>query len=187
MRRLEARERRLIAVGLLVLAAALVWLAVAAPIIGGFSRRAETRRELLANYVRNRRLLGAIPAWRMQADEQRRTAAKFSIPAPGETLAAEALKERVARTVTAQGGAVQALSAQQADVAPGQVRVRADLQLTPSQLQESLRRLESEEPYVVVEHLSVAADQAFRTGRLGPMAVRLEVSALYRPAGAGQP
>ncbi|MGI9168952.1 MAG: hypothetical protein ACR2FH_02080 [Caulobacteraceae bacterium] len=49
---------------------------------------------------------------------------------------------------------------------------------------ESLRRLETEGPHVVVEYLAVTADRALATGRSSPLAVRLEISAAYRPSRA---
>jgi hypothetical protein len=62
----------------------------------------------------------------------------------------------------------------------GWVRVRADMQLTMSQLYKSLSRLENEAPYVVVGYVSVVADRAVQTGHLATMDVRIEVSAPVR-------
>jgi hypothetical protein len=79
-----------------------------------------------------------------------------------------------------EGGTLTAIEDIQDGVPNGFVRVRADMQMTLGQLYKSLARLESEEPYVVVESFSVVADRAAQTGHLGPMAVRVEVSASVR-------
>src|SRR5579862_9311314 len=177
MKPLTPRERRLVAIGLLVAVFAALWLGVLNPLIGGFVDRASERQSLLALYNRNARALAGIPVWREQAEDQRATAAKFALTAPTEALAAEALKSRLGKLADDVGGAVQAVQEVQEDVPAGWIRVRADLQLTDGQLYKCLARLESEEPYVVVEHLSIAADHALETGHMGPMAVRIEVSA----------
>jgi hypothetical protein len=174
------RERRLVAIALLVAAFAVLWLGVLSPLIGGFVDRANERESLLMLYERNQRMLAGVPVWREQAEEQRATASKYELSAPTEALAAEALKSRLNKLADDVGGTVQAVQDVQEDVPAGWVRVRADLQLTDGQLYKCLARLESEEPYVVVEHLSIAADHALETGHMGTMAVRIEVSAPIR-------
>jgi type II secretory pathway component PulM len=180
MRPLMPRERRLVAIGLLVAVFAIFWLGVISPVIGGFVDRSAERNSLLTLYARNQRVLAGVPVWREQAEQQRATASKFELTAPTEALAAEALKSRVSKLADDVGGTVQAIQDVQEDVPSGWIRVRADLQITDGQLYKCLARLESEEPYVVVEHLSIAADRALQTGHIGPMAVRLEVSAPIR-------
>ena len=174
------RERRLVAILIVVAAIAVLWLGVLSPIIGGFIDRADERQSLLTLYAHNQRVLAGVPVWREQAEEQRATAAKFELTAPTEALAAEALKSRLTKLSDDVGGTVQSIQDVQEDVPAGWIRVRADLQLTDGQLYKCLARLESEEPYVVVEHLSVSADRALETGHMGPMAVRIEISAPVR-------
>ena len=180
MRALLPRERKLVAIGLLVVVFAVLWLGVLSPLVSGFVERADERESLLMLYARNQRVLAGIPVWRAQAEEQRATASKFELTAPTEPLAAEALKSRLSKLTDDVGGTVEAVQDVQEDVPTGWIRVRADLQLTDGQLYKCLARLESEEPYVVVEYLSIAADRAFTTGHLGPMGVRIEVSAPVR-------
>jgi Type II secretion system (T2SS), protein M subtype b len=180
MRPLLPRERMLVAIGLLIAVFAVVWLGVLSPLIDGFVERSDQRESLLMLYARNQRILAGIPVWREQAEEQKASASKFELTAPTEALAAEALKSRLNKLSDDVGGTVQSIQDIQEDVPAGWIRVRADLQLTDGQLYKCLARLESEEPYVVVEHLSIAADNALQTGHLGPMAVRIEVSAPVR-------
>lgn len=179
MRPLEPRERQVVAVGILIAALVLVWYALVDPLIGGFIGRAEERSELLATYQRNERVLAGIANWREQADEQTATQSQYSIVAPTKVLAAENLKQRLTRLANTVGGSVQAMSELPAEN-DGSVRVRADLQLTMSQLYKSLTRLENEAPYVVVGYVSVVADRAVQTGHLATMDVRIEVSAPVR-------
>lgn len=181
MRPLSARERKLVAVGLLLLAIGLVWLAVIAPILAGFEARAAERDQLRLLMARNERLLAALPQLRRAAEQQRRTDGRYALAAPDAAQAREALKARLSATLTSNGGQVTAVRDLEAELPAGSVGARADAVLTLSQLHESLRRLEIEEPYVVVEYLSVGADRAYVSGTAGPLDVRIEVSVPHRP------
>jgi general secretion pathway protein M len=88
--------------------------------------------------------------------------------------------------VTKQGGVLKAAQEIPADNAAGWVAVRGELQLNMNQLYETLKSLENEDPYVSIDYVSVVADEAFKTGHLAPMDVRIEVSAQFRPARAPQ-
>jgi len=184
VRPLQPRERRLVAIGLLVAAAAALWLAVVSPLVGGFFARAAERRALIATYARNQRTLAQAATWRAAADQQRLSAPRFAIPAASQQLAAEALKARLLKLAADEGFTISALSDLAADSPTGEIRLRCDLQLTLTQLYDSLRRLETEGTYVVVDYLAISADQALASGRSSPLAVRLEVTAAWRPARA---
>jgi hypothetical protein len=179
MRPLSARERRLVAVGLLVAVVALVWFLIVGPFVGGFFDRAAERQELIATHQRNQKTMASIPIWRKAAEAQRRHAERFAIPAQSEQLAVEALKERLASLATNEGFQITAIQDLEADTPTEEAKVRADLQITLTQLNESLRRLETEGPYVV-EYLSVSADRALATGRSSRLLVRLEIGAPWR-------
>jgi len=181
MRPLQTRERRLLAIGLLAAALGLVWLVIVSPVVGGFFARAAERRELISAYQRNQRVMAQVRVWRALGDEQRNNASRFAVTAPSQQLAAEAVKDRLAKLAADEGFTISALSDLAADAPTGKIRLRADLQLTLPQLYESLRRLETEGSYVVVEYLAVSADRALATGRSSPLAVRLEITAAYRP------
>jgi general secretion pathway protein M len=180
MRPLQPRERQIVAIGILVVAVAVMWFGLIQPIVGGFIDRAEERSTLLDTYKRNERVLAGISVWRTQADEQSASMTSYAIVAPTKVLAVENLKQRLTRLTNALGGNVQSISEQPAEEQDGWVRVRVDQQLTMSQLYKSLSRLENEAPYVVVEYVSVVADRAAQTGHLATMDVRIEVSAPVR-------
>lgn len=185
MRPLNARERRLVALGILLALVAIVWLALFGPLIGGFFDRAQARRDLIATYQRNERVLHSLPRWRAIAEAQRRASDRFAITAPNEQLAVEALKERILRQAAEDGFTVSAVQDLQANAGEGQVKVRADLLLSLRQLYATLRRLSTEGTYVVVEYISVSADRAFATGHAAPLAVRLELSGDWRQTRVG--
>lgn len=180
MRALSPRESRLVAIGILVAIIASVWLLFDNLVLNGFAERASTRESLLETYARNQRILSGIPVWQEQLEEQRRSAGRYAIAAPTDALAAEQLKNRLSRMASESGGTLTAIQDIEDGAPNGFVRVRADMQMTLGQLYKTLARLESEEPYVVVESLSVVADHALQTGHLGPMAVRIEVSSAVR-------
>jgi general secretion pathway protein M len=187
MNGLNPRERKLLAVGLLVLAIAALWLAVASPILNGFAARAEQRRNLLAAFQRNQRLIDAIPAWRAEAEGHKRSASAYAIVAASQIEAQEQLRQRLAAALTGDPASPPSVQDMQSDLPSGWIGARADAALTATQLYAGLRRLQSEEPYVVVESLSINADRAFHTGQAGPLDVRLEISSAFRLSGAGQP
>lgn len=182
MKPLNPRERRILAIGILVGVIGLLWLVVINPIVQGFVSRAHQREELRETYVRDQRMLAGIPVWRRQAEQQRASAARFAYAAPTDALASDLLKERIARVVNGQGGVLKAAQEIPADNANGWVAVRGELQLNMNQLYETLKRLENEDPYVSIDYVSVVADEAFKTGHLAPMDVRIEVSAQFRAA-----
>jgi general secretion pathway protein M len=181
MRALTPRERRILAVGILVLMLALAWFGVIQPLVGGFLGRAAERRELQATLQRDDRLMASLPAWRAAAARQAAAADRFSIAAPSEQLAIEAVRERLRKLAADEGYDAPSIEDLQPDAAPGSIKVRADIELNMTQLYDSLRQLQSEGAYVVVDYLSVSADRALAAGRLQPMAVRLELTAAWRP------
>jgi hypothetical protein len=169
----------MVAIALLLAAVAIVWFLIIAPYVGGFFDRAAERRALIASHQRNERTMASIPIWRRAAEAQRGHADRFAISAQSEQLAVEALKDRLARLATDEGFQITAIQDLDADTPSDEAKVRADMQITLTQLNESLRRLETEGPYVV-EYLSVSADRALATGRSSRLLVRLEVGAPWR-------
>src|SRR3546814_10077954 len=113
---------------------------------------------LIAIHQRNEMLVARAPTWRRQLQQQKRDGAGFAITAPNSTLATDILKERIARAINRHGGVTRAI--QEGPAPSGQVRVRADLELELSQLNAVLEQLQNDQPLVVVESLSIAADRA---------------------------
>jgi hypothetical protein len=170
---LSLRERRLIALLLLVLAIAAAWYVIARPIVDGFAARAAEREQLADERGRGQRLIGTLRFWRAQAARQHATAAAFAMRAPTADAATELAKQRLLSVILAQGGVIKAIHEQPG--APGEVRLRAELQLTLTQLTSSLRLIENQKPHVIVEKFSISSDQAAAAGRLSPMDVSIDL------------
>ena len=117
---------------------------------------------------------------------QRATAPEFALAAASQQEATELLRQRLMRVAAETGATIKTVQDIQTDAASTRVRVRADLQLELPQLVSSLRRLQTEEPHVIVQYLSVAADRALETNRLSVLDVRVELEAEWRP-GAAEP
>ncbi len=177
---LTLRERRLIAVALLLGVLLLIIYGLVLPVVNGFAERADERLALQQRHALDERAVQQMPSVRRAAVAQRRDMNRFRLSGATATLAADGLKERVGAAVVASGGEIRAIE----DVAatPGSIRLRADARLTTSQLASLLTSLQNTAPLLVIESLTVAADQALQTGRAGPMDVRLEVSGLYPAA-----
>jgi len=187
VRPLTPRERKLVAVGLLALAIAALWAVVVQPLVGGFAARSAARRELLADYARDQSLIDQIPVWRAQAEAMKATDVAYAITAASQVQAQELLRQRLSATFVGQGSSAPTVEDVQADLPAGWIGARADAELTLSQLVAGIRQLESDKPYVVVEYVSINADQAFHSGHAGPLEVRLEISAPFHLAAAAPP
>jgi general secretion pathway protein M len=174
MRTLVARERKLVALLILVALVAGFQLIVVGPIMSGFSDRAASKEALLLQYQVNQRQIGAIPRLRRQAEQQQRDAREFVLAAASPELASAALQDRLQKSVEAVGGELRGTE----DVIgeDGLARARATAQLSLEQITGLLARLQNERPYATVEALTIAADQAVISGRLEPMDVSLEIS-----------
>jgi general secretion pathway protein M len=183
---LTPRERRLLALGLLVLAVAAVYLLILGPLVSGVFDRAQQKSGLRQAYADDQRLIGSLPALRAAAEAQRATQRRFAIAAPNEVLAAEALKARLQRIAADEGFTVRAIDDLQADAPQGAVKLRADLTLTLTQFYETVRRLQNEDPYVIVDYTAVSADRSYGANRLEPLDVRLELEAQWRPSAGGR-
>ncbi len=187
MKPLTARERRLVALGLLVLAIGALWLLVLGPLIGGFIDRAQERRDLWAVYQRNERLISSLPALRATAEAQAKLAPRFVIGAPNDALAAQAFTDRLRKVLEDEGLTATAMEEIPGEGGADSVKLRVDLTLTLTQLYETVRRLQSEDAYVVVDYLSIAADRSLSAGRLAPLDVRLEISTAWRATVRAKP
>ena len=182
MRALSPRERRLLAIGLLVASLALAQLVLISPILSGFKDRAGERAELLAAYSRNMRAIDAIPSLSRQAAAQQRDSGRFAFRADDATAANERLREWLGSRVTAAGGELRAV--QQVSANSGWVRAWVDCRVTLPQLTALLQRLQNDRPYLIIESLTVAADRSFQTGALDLMDIRVEASGAYTASAA---
>lgn len=182
MRAMTSRERRLVALLILMALITAIWLVMIGPIIAGFSERAERRQSLIQQYQANERIIGSIPRLRRQAERQRSAMRDFTYAAPTAMAASAALQARVQRTIETAGGEVRAID--ESGTTTSQTKVQASAKLTLAQFADALARLQNEPPYLSVEALSITSDEALVTGKLETMEVSFEVSL---PVIAAQP
>jgi general secretion pathway protein M len=170
-------ERRLIALGLLALLLAALWLVVIAPIARGFAERAVQREQLTDDLLRGRRLIASGGLWRDLALRQRGEADRFAVVAPNASAAAQQATDRISAAIQTPGGVLISLREQPA--APGEARLKVEGRLTLTQLVASLKLIEGQKPFVIIEGLSVAADPTAASGQLSPMDVRIDLAVPY--------
>ncbi len=175
MNGLALRERRLIAIALLLALVAAVWLGAVHPVIGGFQGRADQRAAALDDYARNARVISSYRRLRAEASAQARSAPELEIIAVSAAAAAAAARDRLDRDLSASGASVHAVRGRPSD--PGTVRLRADFQIPLAGLNNLLRRVHDQAPPGIVDSLSVAADGA--AARPSVLEVRLDVSFAY--------
>lgn len=175
MNALNPRERRLIALLILVAAIALAWLGVIRPVLDGFAARGEARAALQLQWARDERAIAALVPTRRLAEAQRAARSSFVLAAATPAAAGDALRERLGATVSALGGELRAVE----DVAPppGFVRARLDARLSTPQLVRLLERVQNEPPYLIVESLTIATEPVTRPGLPSPLDIRLELAA----------
>lgn len=176
------RERRLVALLVLMMVIAILWFAFLSPVINGFAERAERREQLSLRYVHNLRTIGLIPRLRRQAEEQRAAIRTFVTNARTVEQGREWLKDRLQTTIEQAGGEFR--EAADADARPGWARARASAHMTLPQLTAALGRLQNTPPWLVVESLSISASDALVTGQSSSMDVQVEIAIPLRPASA---
>lgn len=179
MTSLSLRERRLIAILVLLAMIAALWLGLISPLIGGFASRADETRQLQQLFARNERQVAAIPALRRNAELQKLVDTDFRTPGDTVASATENLKERLGNTVTAQGGELRAV--QDVSDRPGWARVWVEGRMSLAQLVSTLTRVQNQKPYLVINSVTVSADRALQSGKLDIMDVRIEVSSPITP------
>lgn len=182
MNDLTARERKLLAIGILVALIALVWLAIISPIINGFGERAAERERLAARFAANERLIASIPRLRSAIETRAVDAGNYRIE--GESFAAvtEALKERLGSEIASGGGELRAV--QEVGDSPGWARAWVEARMSLPQLINTLEKVQNRPPYLAVNSLTIAADRALQSGKLDLMDIRIEASS---PAAAPKP
>lgn len=180
MTNLSARERRLVALLILIGLIALVFLAVIEPFRESFRERDRERARLVQELDHGQRLIAAIPALRRRAEMQKAELRQFVLSAPDRERASVLLENRTQSAVEALGGELRAINDRPTPA--GTVGVRLSAKLTLDQLTRLLAQMQNEKPYLTVNALSVAADEALINGKLNPLDVNVEFSVPFAPA-----
>ncbi len=95
------RERRLVALLILVSLIAVLWFAIVAPIAAGFSTRAQQREQLNLSYLHNQRTIASVPRLRRQAEDARRNIEAYVIGAANAEAGREQRRLRPLRSRSA--------------------------------------------------------------------------------------
>jgi general secretion pathway protein M len=169
--------RRLVAVALLILVVGVVSLGLVSPIVAGFADRAAERTQLGDELARDRALIAQRDLWRVALGRQREEAGAYSVLAPDAGSAARMSMDRVTTAIQTPGGVLTSLREQPSS--PGEAKLRVEAHLTLTQLAASLRLLEGQKPFVIIEALTVAADPATTTGQSSPLEVRIDLAVPY--------
>lgn len=174
MNSISARERRLIAILILIGLTAFAWLGVISPVVSGFTARAEQREDLQQQFARNERQIAAITRLRKAVEAQRRGDVDFRTTGATAEDATEALKERVTDVVVGQGGELRAV--QDVGDEPGWARIWVEAKMSLPQMTTTLTKLQNQTPFLAVNGVTIAADRALQSGDLDILDVRIEVS-----------
>lgn len=177
-RTLSPRERRLLAVMILMAVVALLWFAIVGPVLDGFAERRERRQQLTQLYAHNVRVIGGIPRARRRAERQREQAGAFVLVAANPDQGREALRIRLQQAIEAAGGAFR--EGADAESPAGTVRVRATARVSQAQLSLVLNRLQNAPPFLIVGSLSIAADGALVATGPSPLDVQIEAVMPFR-------
>lgn len=170
----SARERRLVAILILIAGIAAIWLGLISPLWNGFSSRAEERVLLQQQLVRNDRQIATIARLRRSAEQQKLSKEDYRTAGETASAATENLKERLTTVIAAGGGDLRAV--QDVSDRPGWARVWVEAKMTLPQLVGALTQIQNQTPYLAVNGVTVSADKALQSGTLDIMDVRIEVS-----------
>lgn len=178
MTKLSPRESRLLAILILVAAIALVSLAVIVPVVGSFRDRAPKRDQLALTFQANERRIANLNALQRAAQDQAVAIRGMFIVAPNADEAGEALREQLESAGTSVNVTIKATEAgisADADWA----RASLEARMTNAQLAQLLERLNQIKPAVVVETITIIAEDALTNRKSDQIDVRIEAAAPF--------
>lgn len=182
MKPVSARERRLVALLVLMAMIAFAWFAIVSPIASGFTARAERRQQLHLKYAHDVRTIASIPRLRRQAESQSLASRQFTVDVANPEQGRDWLKDRLQRAVERVDGEFRDVV--DVDGREGWARARVTARLTLPQLTGLLTQIQNAPPWLVVESLSIGANDALVTGQSSTMDVQLEASIPLRSTSA---
>lgn len=196
LEQMQPRERRMVAVGLLLAVIIVFLMLVVMPAFQWFSQARDSVADTSFRLERLQAAAAQLPQLRAEVralesalDRQDLTQRESS-----ESLASAALQQRVSAIIEAHGGNTQSTRVQSAVEVDGLQRIglRIQMQAETSALAEILAALEAARPLLFVDRISVSAqreaDRQRRYAYHGLTEVNLEVSAYWRsePERAGE-
>ncbi|MGM0554352.1 MAG: type II secretion system protein GspM [Pseudomonadota bacterium] len=189
LEQLQPRERRIVAVGLLLAVIIVFLMLVVVPAFQWFSQARDSVADTSFRLERLQAASAQLPQLRAEVralesalDRQDLTQRESS-----ESLASAALQQRVSEIIEAHGGDTQSTRVQSAVEEDGLQRIglRIEMQAETGALAEILAALEAARPLLFVDRISVSAqreaDRQRRYAYHGLTEVNLEVAAYWRP------
>jgi hypothetical protein len=183
--RLTPAQSRALAIALLVAALALALGALLAPVILLHRHYSDAIESLTDRQARYRRIAAQAPGYRAALEAMReKSAGSFFLKNKAPNLASAELQEIVRAAIEGNGGRI-TTSQNQAPKDEGRFKqITVDVQFfaTTPNLQKILNLVETQQPYMVVENITIRPLNAFRgfkpkPGQEPEVNVRLEVAA----------
>lgn len=183
MRAMSPRERKLVALLILVAVVALVLALVLGPLVDGFAARAAQRQGLIDTFHANERRIASLDALARAAGAQDEELRARLIAAPDPDEAGEALRAQIESAAEAAGAQVKASEAAAAEGTRARAAVEA--RMGHAQLAALLAALNRVQPALAVDAVTVIADDALTNPKSDLLDVRIEASAPFVPSRAG--
>lgn len=177
MRPLSSRERRLVAVLLLVAVVAAVLGLLVGPIVDGFAARREQKLMLAQTFHANERRIDSLNSLQKEAESQQTLLQTRFLAAANVDEAGEALRARVEAEAQAGGAQIKSSEAVAAD--DGWAHAAVEARMGHAQLSDIIARLNAARPALSVDAVTVIADDALTNYKSDLLDVRLEAAAPF--------
>jgi hypothetical protein len=174
---LTLRERRLVAIGILVALVVGTCLLLIAPVARSFAVRDSERQSLLAQYAKNASNINNMRHWRREADRQSQTKNRYSVQAASRQEAVEILREQIIRQFVKIGGEVR--NCQEIEAPAGWLRVRLAARLDIFKIERGIRTFQNQMPFAVVQTATVTGDRFATANPSQTLDIKLEISAPF--------
>jgi general secretion pathway protein M len=178
MRTLSARESRLIAVLLLLVAVTLVYFVVIGPVVDGFQSRALLREQLHRQFRGNEQRIATLDALQREALRQQDAMRTMFLIGNDAEEAGETLRAQIEAAAQASGADIKATEALLSSQ-DGWARAALEARMTHAQFAALLAQLNQQQPPVVVENVIANAADALNDPKSDLLNVRLEISAPF--------
>lgn len=178
MRPLAPRERKLVAVLLLLLAVTVVYFGLIGPVVDGFQSRAERREALHRQFRMNEQRIASLDALQHAALRQQDALMGMFIVAADADEAGETLRAQLEDVGQSAGGDIKSTEALVSSE-EGWTRAAIDARMTHAQFAQFLARLNQQQPPVVVDTVIANAADALNDPKSDLLNVRLEISAPF--------
>jgi len=169
------RNGRILAAGLLALAAVLGYLAFVSPVVGWYEARAQRLQTLRERGAREAALIDMLPTLRREAADAAKTPTHSVLAGSTDAIAGAALQEQVqtmASAVNAQLTSAETLPAEQVG-AYRRIGVRVEVNAQLPVIVELLKAVEEAEPSMMVDDIRLTATP------VGPLNVPLPLDAAF--------